>query len=98
MNWPVIAFLRQVATLLTVAATVRAAQLDSLPNPAPAKGPLRVRPENPCYFTDGTKGPNGSLKAIYLTGSHHWSNLQDSARLGDPLTESLITAATWLSW
>ena len=43
----------------------------------PAKGPLRVHPQNPRYFTDDTKGPDGSLKAVYLTGSHHWDNLQD---------------------
>jgi hypothetical protein len=36
-----------------------------------AKGPLRVHPTNPRYFTDG------SGKAIYLTGSHVWGNLQD---------------------
>jgi len=42
----------------------------------PAKGPLRVHPENPRYFTDGTKIPDGSWKAIYLTGSHTWNNLQ----------------------
>ena len=33
--------------------------------------PLRVSSENPRYFTDG------SGKAIYLTGSHTWSNLVD---------------------
>lgn len=53
----------------------------------PATGPLRVNKENPRYFTDGTKGPDGSLRAIYLTGSHHWNNLQDSGKLGKPLTE-----------
>ncbi len=52
-----------------------------------ATGLLRVHPENPRYFTDGTKMPDGSLRAIYLTGSHHWNNLQDSAKLGKPLTE-----------
>lgn len=36
-----------------------------------ASGPLRVHPENPRYFTDG------SGKAIYLTGSHTWTTLQD---------------------
>jgi hypothetical protein len=35
------------------------------------KGPLRVHPKNPRYFTDG------SGKAIYLTGSHTWNNLID---------------------
>ena len=33
-----------------------------------ATGPLRRHPSNPRYFTDG------SGKAIYLTGSHTWSN------------------------
>lgn len=36
-------------------------------------GPLRVHPTNPRYFTDGTG------KAIYLTGSHTWANLQGFA-------------------
>jgi Family of unknown function (DUF6298)/Putative collagen-binding domain of a collagenase len=34
-------------------------------------GPLRVHPTNPRYFTDG------SGKAIYVTGSHTWTNLTD---------------------
>jgi hypothetical protein len=34
-------------------------------------GPLRVASFNPRYFTDG------SGRAIYLTGSHHWDNLLD---------------------
>jgi hypothetical protein len=38
---------------------------------AAAAGPLRVNPANPRYFTDGTG------KAVYLTGSHTWTNLQD---------------------
>lgn len=37
----------------------------------PMKGPLRVHPKNPRYFTDDGK------RAIYLTGSHTWSDLQD---------------------
>jgi hypothetical protein len=43
----------------------------------PAPGPLRLHPTNPRYFTDG------SGKAIYLTGSHTWYNLQDGGP-GDP--------------
>ncbi|MGE5293835.1 MAG: hypothetical protein ACM3VT_03315 [Solirubrobacterales bacterium] len=39
----------------------------------PATGPLRTNPENARYFTDGTKMSDGSLQAIYLTGSHHWN-------------------------
>jgi hypothetical protein len=37
----------------------------------PIKVPLRALATNPHYFTDG------SGKAIYLTGSHTWNNLQD---------------------
>jgi hypothetical protein len=43
----------------------------------PAAGPLRVHSTNPRYFTDG------SGKAIYLTGSHTWRNVQDSANVPD---------------
>jgi hypothetical protein len=45
-----------------------------------ATGPLQVHPRNPRYFT------NGSGKAIYLTGSHTWDNLQDSGANGKPVT------------
>ena len=38
---------------------------------------LRVLPSNPRYFTDG------SGKAVYLTGSHTWSNMRDIG-LTDP--------------
>jgi hypothetical protein len=37
----------------------------------PAKGPLRVHPQNRRYFTDG------SGRAVYLTGSHTWANFQE---------------------
>lgn len=36
-----------------------------------ARGPLKVHPTNPRYFTDG------SGKAVYLAGSHNWANLVD---------------------
>ena len=49
-------------------------------------GLLRVHPKNRRYFTDGTKMTDGSLKAVYLTGSHTWYNLQDSGIIGEPLT------------
>ena len=51
---------------------------------APAKGPLRVHPENPRYFTDGTKAADGSMRAVYLTGSHTWNNLVDMGRRDQP--------------
>jgi len=43
-------------------------------------GPLRKNPVNPRYFTDD------SGKAIFLTGSHTWNNLQDMGK-GDPPPE-----------
>ena len=42
-----------------------------LAEPSPATGPLSVHPTNPRYFAD----PTG--RAVYLTGSHTWYNLQD---------------------
>ena len=45
--------------------------------PQRTPGPLRVHPTNPRYFTDGMKMPDGSWKAVYLTGSHTWANLID---------------------
>lgn len=38
---------------------------------APATGPLTVHPQNPRYFA------NGNGQAVYLTGSHTWTNLAD---------------------
>lgn len=38
---------------------------------SPFKGTLKINPQNPYYFTDDDK------RAIYLTGSHTWTNLQD---------------------
>jgi hypothetical protein len=49
-----------------------------------AKGPLRVHPTNPRYFTDGTRLPDGTLKAIYVTGSHTWNSLLDMGRSDPP--------------
>ncbi|MCQ3976260.1 MAG: hypothetical protein DPW09_22765 [Anaerolineae bacterium] len=54
--------------------TAEPVQLNGL---APIMGPLQVNPANPRYFTDG------SGRAIYLTGSHYWLNLQDGG-LTDP--------------
>jgi len=75
------------SVLMVMSVTSQTSSSDSLTRPAPARGPLRVHPENPRYFTDGTKAPDGSLKAAYLTGSHHWHNLQDAGRLGGPVTK-----------
>jgi hypothetical protein len=49
-----------------------------------AMGPLRVHPTNPRYFTDGAKLPDGSPRAVYLTGAHTWNNLVDMGRSDPP--------------
>ena len=51
---------------------------------AEAAGPLRVHPDNPRYFTDGTKDRDGSLRTVYLTGSHTWNSLQDMRDADSP--------------
>jgi len=50
----------------------------------PAAGPLRVHPDNPRYFTAGVKNSDGSLKAVYMTGSHVWNTLQDQGTTYPP--------------
>jgi hypothetical protein len=57
--------------------SISAAEPDRSVAGAAAKGPLRVHPTNPRYFTDGTKREDGTLRAIYLTRSHTWDNLTD---------------------
>jgi len=42
------------------------------------RGPLRPNPRNPRYFTDE------SGRAIYLTGSHTWNDLQDMGKSDSP--------------
>lgn len=70
-------FLASWIAMSVLSAAAQAAPSSPLSNPMPAKGPLRIHPENPRYFTNGTKRPDGSLKAVYLTGSHTWANLID---------------------
>ncbi len=52
--------------------------LPFIAKPATTAGPLRVNSTNPRYFTDG------SGRAIYLTGSHTWSNFMDSGTTDPP--------------
>jgi len=47
-------------------------------------GPLRVHATNPRYFTDGTQNADGTLRAVYLTGSHVWNTLQDQGTTQPP--------------
>jgi len=49
-------------------------------------GPLRAHPDNPRYFTDGSKLADGSLRVVYLTGSHTWANLIDRGSSDPPPT------------
>jgi hypothetical protein len=43
-----------------------------------ASGPLKAHPENPRYFADGPG------RAVYLTGSHTWSNFKDMGKTDPP--------------
>lgn len=60
-------FARTVASLLLCAAVLYPAPVAA----QAASGPLRRHATNPRYFADATG------KVVYLTGSHHWENLQD---------------------
>jgi len=66
-----------------------AQQLETIRS-AVATGPLEVNPANRRYFTDG------SGKAILLSGSHIWNNLQDS---GSPnILPYQLNYSNWLSF
>lgn len=56
----------------------------------PSSGPLRVLASNRRYFTDGTG------KAIYLTGSHTWGNLQDNGTTDPPPPFDYTAYLDWL--
>jgi len=71
------AFLKTPASILLTLGMVMAALIAGQATGRNVRGPLRVHPSNPRYFTDGTENPDGSLKPVYLTGSHHWDNLQE---------------------
>jgi hypothetical protein len=59
-----------VVLALIVGGTCTAAKGENAASTA-ARGPLRIHPSNPRYFTDG------SGNVIILTGSHTWGNFQD---------------------
>ncbi len=58
--------------------SARAEEAAGAPKGARAGGPLRVHPDNPRYFTDG------SGRAVYLTGAHTWPNLVDIGSTDPP--------------
>jgi len=63
------------ALLLVAAANAAEAPAVAL---APAAGPLKVHPQNPRYFTDG------SGKAVLLAGSHTWPTIVDMGETDPP--------------
>jgi hypothetical protein len=67
-----------------------AAEVVNSSRPTRATGPLKVHTLNPRYFTDG------SGKAIYLTGSHTWSNLQDRGPTDPPPAFDYSGYLQWL--
>lgn len=62
----------------TQTASLPASPLITMRSAQTVGGPLRVNPANPRYFTDS------SGRAIYLTGSHTWSDFQDNGPLDPP--------------
>jgi len=54
------------------------------------QGPLRVLKDNPRYFTDD------SGRAVYLTGSHTWSNLVDIGPEDPPPRFDFIAYLDWM--
>ena len=81
---PSIVGLIALATCMALLARDAAGEDDQAVSRRRAHGPLRVHPTNPRYFTDGTKTPDGSWKAVYLTGSHTWANLIDRGTSDPP--------------
>ncbi|MGH9614631.1 MAG: DUF6298 domain-containing protein [Bryobacteraceae bacterium] len=65
-------FLKRASSFAACGLARSARGVSAAPAVTAATGPLRVHPHNPRYFTDG------SGRAIFLTGSHTWANLQDS--------------------
>lgn len=64
--------------LATLTQSLASAAAPDTPKAAGIRGPLRVDPTNPRYFTDDGQ------RAVYLTGSHTWDNLQDMAETDPP--------------
>lgn len=56
----------------------------------PASGPLRIHPDNPRYFTDG------SGRAVYLTGSHTWNNVVDMSPEDPPEAFDFDASLDWM--
>ncbi len=54
------------------------------------RGPLRVLKDNPRYFTDD------SGRAVYLTGSHTWSNLVDIGPKDPPPRFDFTACLDWM--
>jgi hypothetical protein len=54
--------------------------------PSQRVGPLVVSTENPRYFTHASGPTRG--RAVYLTGSHIWNNLQDGMGPGPAASDA----------
>ena len=74
---------------ILVLALILAVMRSTAAPPAPARGPLRVHPDNPRYFTDG------SGKAILLVGSHTWNNIVDMGPSDPPPAFDFEACLDW---
>jgi len=68
-----------VGALLSLPAIGLAGETDATPRLKPTQGLLRVHPDSPRWFTDGTRNANGCLTAIYLGGHQIFVDLQDNS-------------------
>ncbi len=66
------------AILLFAAAILAGCASPGAGRPTSKMGPLRVCPDNPRYFADG------SGRAVFLTGAHTWNNLVDMGPTDPP--------------
>jgi CubicO group peptidase (beta-lactamase class C family) len=66
------------------------ANLEAAAEDTPIRGPLRVLEENPRYFTDDGE------RAVYLTGSHTWSNLVDIGPSDPPPRFDFDACLEWM--
>jgi len=84
-----LAFLVAILTIAACSTEPRATPLLSQKGPQPGSlGPLAILPSNPHYFTDAR-----GRRAVYLTGSHTWNNVQD---WGVPDPQSLFDYDAYL--
>ena len=81
--------IKQILVLALIAGSC-CANLEANEKDIRMQGPLRVLKDNPRYFTDD------SGRAVYLTGSHTWSNLVDIGPKDPPPQFDFTACLDWM--